>query len=226
MTRRLVVVMLIAGLTLAAPSVAAATIDGPCQASIAGVNVKDQGTDATSDAIPVEEGSTIRVSMSAAKPIEQLTVELEFAGFRWTVHDRPTTGTSWTSMIDVSDYATYGVGLYKVVGSSTGSGLSCSGAALVDVQGSPLATVAGLVGLGMAIVGGLGLALLALRGPASVGRRLGGLVLGVGFAAGLGTLLQQFSVLYPTQTVAIVFLAAGAALGLLLPGLGRLISPT
>jgi hypothetical protein len=112
--------------------------------------------------------------MSAAKPIEQLTVSIEFAGRSWTVHDRPTTGTSWTSLIDVSDYADYGVGLYKVVGSSSGSGLSCSGAALVDVQGNPLSTVAGLAGLGMAILGGLGLALLTLRGPASVGRRSAG----------------------------------------------------
>jgi hypothetical protein len=225
MTRRCLVVALFAALALAAPSVAATTIDGPCQASIAGVNVADKGTDPTSDAIPVDEDATIRVSMSAAKPIEHLTVSLEFAGRSWTVHDRPTAGTSWTSMIDVSDYADYGVGLYKVVGSSSGSGLECSGAALVDVQGDPLTTIAGLAGLGMAILGGLGVTLLALGGRASFGRRIGGLVLGVIFAAGLGTLLQQYAILYPTQTVAIVLLAGGAVLGLLLPGLRRLISP-
>lgn len=225
MTRRCLVVTLVAGLALAAPSVAAATIDGPCTASIAGVDVKNQGTDPTSDAIPVDEDATIRVSMSAAKPIEQLTVSLEFAGRSWTVHDRPTTGTSWTSMIDVSDYADYGVGLYKVVGSSSGSGLECSGAALVDVQGNPLTTIAGLAGLGMTILGGLGLAMLAFGGPASIGRRIGGLVLGVVLAVGAGTLLQQYAILYPTQTVAIVFLVGGAVLGLLLPGLRRLISP-
>jgi hypothetical protein len=56
------------------------------------VNVADKGTDPTSDAIPVED-ATIRVSMSAAKPIEHLTVSIEFAG-RAGSCDRPTTGTS------------------------------------------------------------------------------------------------------------------------------------
>lgn len=225
MSRRFSVVALAIGLALVAAPMATATIDGPCKASIAGVNVADRGTSATSDAITVANDAIVRVSMSASKPIDQLKVELEFAGVRWTVHDRPTSGTSWSSAVNVDDYAKYGVGLYKVIGSSSGSGLSCSGAALVKVEGSPLSTVAGLVGLGLAIVGGVGLALLALGGPGSGGRRVLGLLLGIAFAVGVGVLLQEFAVLYPTQGVAIALLVGGAALGVLLPGLRRLISP-
>jgi hypothetical protein len=47
---------------------------------------------------------------------------------------------------------------------------------------------------------------------------LGGLLAGLG----AGVLLQQYAILYPTRTVAIIELAAGLALGILLPSLGRL----
>jgi hypothetical protein len=209
---------------VAAPN-ALATIEGPCTATIASVPVANRGTDARSDAIKVSEGTRVRVTMRSAKPIEQLKVELEFAGLRWAVHDEPTTGTSWTEIVDVDDYAAYGVGLYKVIGSSSGPGLECSGAALVDVDGSPLSTVAGIAGLALAIVGGLGVALLAFTGGGSVGRRVLGGVLGLLFGAGLAVLFQEFSILYPTATVAIVFLAGGAVLGAALTGLRSLVSP-
>lgn len=225
MRRLLIGIAVVTGLSLASAPAALATIEGPCRASIAGVNVADRGTSATSDAIPVKEDARVRVTMSAAKPIDYLKVELEFAGIRWTVHDEPTSGTSWSKVVNVADYADYGVGLYKVVGSSSGSGLSCSGAALVDVQGNPLSTIAGLVGLGLAILGGLGVALLALGGAGTVGRRALGALLGIVFGLGLGVLLQEYGLLYPTQTVAIVLLAGGAVLGALLAGLRRLVSP-
>lgn len=66
--------------------------------------------------------------------------------------------------MSVSDYATYGVGLYKVTSTATlSSGGSCSGSALVNVTGNPLTTVAGAaaaagVGVGvagLAVAGGL-----------------------------------------------------------------------
>ena len=45
--------------------------------------------------------------------------------------------------MNVDDYARWGVGLYQVTGSSTGPGLSCSGIALVRVEGNPLSTPEG-----------------------------------------------------------------------------------
>jgi hypothetical protein len=160
--------------------------------------------------------------MSAARPITQLKVELEFAGIRWTVHDEPTTGRTWSKEVAVDDYATYGVGLYKVIGSSSGPGLSCSGAALVKVEGNPLTTVAGLVGLGLAIVGGVAVGLLSLRGGGSGGALVLGALFGALFGLGLGVLLQEYALLYPTLVVTIVLLAGGAVLGLVLSGVPRL----
>lgn len=170
----------------------------------------------------VAENAVVPVAMSATRPIDRLEVEIEFAGFRWAVHDEPTSGRSWSSEVAVDDYATYGVGLYKVIGSSSGQGLSCSGAALVEVEGSVFTTVAGLVGLGLAVVGGLGVLLLAFRGSGSGGSMLLGAVLGLLLGAGVGALLQQLAVVYPTRAMAIVLLAGGAALGLVLSGLRRL----
>ncbi len=222
MARRNVCTWLALATCLALAPVAGATIDGPCRATIAGQNVADRDTHATSDPITVAEGSSVRVTMASARPITHLEVELEFAGVRWTVHDEPTTGRTWSKEVAVDDYATYGVGLYKVIGSSTGPGLTCSGEALVEVEGSPLSTVAGLVGLGLVIVGGLGVGLLALR---RVGSSVG-IVLGTAFGAllgiGVGLLFQEFSVLYPTLVVAIVLVVGGALLGLVVSGLRRL----
>jgi len=207
---------------LAFAPAAGATIDGPCTATIAGQNVADRETNATSDPITVAEGSNVPISMSAARPITHLEVELEFAGIRWTVYDEPTTGRSWSKVVDVDDYATYGVGLYKVIGSSSGPGLSCSGEALVEVEGSPLTTVAGLVGLGLAVVGGVAVLLLALRGGGSGGALVLGALFGMLLGLGLGLLLQEFAVLYPTLIVAIVLLLGGAVLGGVLSGLPRM----
>jgi hypothetical protein len=209
-------------LCLAFAPIAGATIEGPCEASIAGQDVKNRETNATSDPITVAEGSSVRVSMSAARPITHLKVELEFAGIRWTVHDEPTTGRTWSKEVAVDDYATYGVGLYKVIGSSSGPGLSCSGAALVKVEGNPLTTVAGLVGLGLAIVGGVAVGLLSLRGGGSGGALVLGALFGALFGLGLGVLLQEYALLYPTLVVTIVLLAGGAVLGLVLSGVPRL----
>lgn len=204
---------------LVAPQAALAEIEGPCQGTVAGQNVATRDTSATGEPIKVREEARIPVTMSSARPITSLTVELEFGGLGWTVHDEPTEGTSWARTVDVGDYSKYGVGLYKVVATSSGQGFSCTGAALVEVDGSPLSTIAGLAGIGLAIVGGLGVLWVAFRGPG--GAPLLGLVLGVVLGAGVGVLLQQFSIVYPTMIVALIALGGGAALGLLMGIFGR-----
>jgi hypothetical protein len=204
---------------LVAPQAALAEIDGPCQGTIAGQNVATRDTSATGEPIKVREEARIPVTMSSQRPITGLTVEIEFAGLGWEVHDEPTEGTSWARTVDVGDYSKYGVGLYKVVGKSSGQGFSCTGAALVEVDGNPLTTVAGLVGLGLAVVGGLGVLWVAFRGPG--GAPAWGIVLGLLLGAGAGVLLQQFSIVYPTMIVALIALGGGAALGLVLGLVGR-----
>lgn len=213
----------VAGAALALAAGATAGIEGPCKASIAGEDVGSRGTGSTADAIEVSRDTSVPVSMSSASEIQRLKIQIEFGGFRWTVRDEPATGTSWESSVEVDRYATYGIGLYKVVGSSSGAGLQCSGSALVYVKGNPLSTVAGGVGLGMAIVGALGVAGLALVAARGAGWPLAvGPILGLAGGAGLGVLLQQYGLLYPTQGVAIAWLAGGFAAGLALPALLRL----
>ena len=204
---------------LVAPQAAFAEREGPCQAAIAGQNVATRDTSATGDPIEVREEARIPVTMTSQRPITHLTVEIEFAGLGWEVHDEPTEGTRWARAVDIGDYSKYGVGLYKIVATSRGQGFSCTGSALVEVDGSPLTTVAGLAGLGLAVVGGLGILGVAFRGPG--GAPAWGVVFGLLLGAGVGVLLQQFSIVYPTTIVAVIVLGGAAALGLLMGFFGR-----
>jgi hypothetical protein len=105
----------VAVLTIAAivvPS-AAADISGPCAATIDGQNVKGRGTGALSDAITVEKNAVVPVTMSAKSQISHLKIQIEFAGMRWTVRNKPSHGTSWASDVKVENYAKYGVGLTR-----------------------------------------------------------------------------------------------------------------
>jgi hypothetical protein len=205
-------------LSLIVAPTATARVEGPCTARIANEDVSARETSATSDAIPVDSDGLVPVTMSAERPIQRLKIEIEFSGLRWTVHDRPTSGTSWVSEVPVEDYAVYGIGLYKVVSSSVGQGFTCEAAALIDVQGDetldPLVTVAGLVGFGLALIGALGMLVTASNVGRSRARPFLGLFFGVVLGIGVVTLLQQFSVLYPTPGVTGGIVAAGAALGL------------
>jgi hypothetical protein len=225
MARRSTASVLLAALAAAAAAAALvappalAEIDGPCQATIAGENVAAKDVSATGEPITVREKARVPVTMSATRPITMLKVEIEFAGIGWAVHEEPTEGTSWAKTVNVADYSKYGVGLYKIVGSSSGQAFSCTGAALVEVDGNPLTTVAGLVGLGLAIVGALGILWVALRGPG--GAPVVGAVLGVLLGAGAAVLLQQFAIVYPTMIVALIALGAGALLGIVAGLFGR-----
>jgi hypothetical protein len=198
---------------LVAPQAALAEIDGPCQATVAGQNVATRDTSATGDPIEVREKARVPVTMSATRGITGLKVELEFGGIGWTVHDEPTEGESWARTVDIGDYSKYGVGLYKIVGTSGGQGFSCTGAALVEVEGDPLRTVAGLVGLALAVVGGLGVLWVAFRARSGAAPVVG-LILGVLLGAGVAVLLQQFAILYPSLIVALIALGGGALLGI------------
>jgi hypothetical protein len=223
MGRRVTGVGLVSLLAVAAALVyspsAGAEIDGPCQASVARRSVAGLDTGPRSEAIEVREKARVPVTMTATRPITHLTVELEFAGLRWTVHDDATEGSTWTRFVNVADYSKYGVGLYEVVATSDGQDFTCAGAALVDVQGTPLRTPAGIAGLAAAIVGAIAIVSLLFRRRASGAAPFVGAFFGLLLGAGVGVLLQQLSVLYPTVLVALLLLGGGGALGLLV-GLG------
>jgi len=151
---------------------ASADVNGNCSATINGVDVGGLSSSNAGDAIEVKEHTAVPVTMQSAEGITHLRVQLEFAGFRWTVRDEPTSGTSWQNSVPVDKYAKYGVGLYKVVGQSMGPAGTCSGSALVQVAGNPLTTVAGAAAAGITALGAVGVgvagAVSALGGQAGV----------------------------------------------------------
>jgi len=219
MPRPMVVVFAVVVMLVFA-SEAAATVGGPCTAEINGEDIGPREVGATSDPIVVSSDRPVSVTMTSEQELQTLKVELEFAGIRWTVHDQPTTGRSWASEVPVDDYASYGLGIYKVIGSSVGSGFTCEGAALIEVEGDnpldPLATPVGLIGLTLALFGALGALAIAVRvGRSRVSPVFGG-ILGAVFGLGIVVLLQQFSALYPTVAVTGAVILVGAALGLAL----------
>jgi hypothetical protein len=206
-------------------SSAAADISGPCTASIAGENVKGRSTGAFSTPITVEKDAIVPVTMSSAGQISYLKIEIEFAGTRWTVRDKPSHGSSWASSVDVKKYAKYGVGLYKVIGSS--GGVNCSGTALVKVKGNPLSTVAGIVGLVAALAGlggiGAAVALTMRAGKLGFGKTVLGAVFGLIAGLGLAVLLQEYAVMYPTLGAAIASVGLGGLFGIGLVFIAKLV---
>jgi hypothetical protein len=211
------VTALAAAVSLAVAAPAGAVSEGPCVVTIAGENVGAREVGAFSDPIVVSKDRPVSVTMTATRPLTQLKVELEFAGIRWTVHDRPSTGTSWASEVPVNDYASYGLGLYKIIGSASGPGITCSGAALVDVQGEgsleALATPLGLMGLALALFGALGALALALRVGQTRVSPIATALLGAVFGLGIVVLLQQFAVAYPTLWLTVGIMGVSALVG-------------
>jgi len=214
MHRRLAIAFVMV-LGLAVAPEASATIEGPCEATIAGQDVVARDTLTRSDAISVPKTGAVPVTMTADRPIDRLKLEIEFAGIRYAVREQPTTVNSTTGVVPVDEYSTYGIGLYKIVGTSTGQGFTCEAVALVDVQGNPLETAGGAIGIAMVIVGGLGVLSFALRGGRPGLATLLAMLLGVVLAIGTGLLLQQYGLFYPTRIAAILVLAGGAVLGFL-----------
>ena len=218
MPRRLAIALVLVLAALAASSQAGATLLGPCTAELNGREMAPMLTGATDDGLTVNRNSLVSVTMSSERPITRYKVELEFAGVRWTVHDRAGTGTEWASEVPVEDYGVYGMGLWKVVTKSEGRGFACEATALIEVvddhELDPLATIAGLAGLGLSLTGLLGSLAIAGRIGRSRSAPFSGLVLGALLGVGVCVLLQQFSVLYPTLGVAGGLVAAGAAFGL------------
>jgi hypothetical protein len=96
-------------------------------------------------------------------------VKLEpIGGVAFTADEGTDDGNGWSGTVEVADYATYGVGIYKMTGEATGPG-ACSGTAYVNVTGkNPLTTVAGAVGLGLTAVGAFGVAASAMAARGKV----------------------------------------------------------
>ena len=215
----------LAALSLAAAT-ATASITGPCTASLAGVNVADRGTGPTDKPIVVAHDASVPIVLTASSgTLSHIHFTMELAGFSFTVKDKAVSEQTYTGTLPVKTYAKYGVGLYRVSGSGTGAGLSCSGSVLVRVQGGLLSSYAGIAALVVTLLGAGGILAggFGARGGFKILRAIGSAL--AGLVAGLGAivLLQQAAVIYPTQVVAIAALVLGGLLGVAaaaLPALG------
>lgn len=140
--------------TPAAPS-AHAEIDGPCTAVVNNHDVGPLSSSDKGDAIKVKKDDTIDIVMTSSTGFESHKIEMEIAGLRIPLQDKPDGGDAkWTGSADVSDYANYGVGLYKVVGEGKlVDGTTCTGSVLIEVEGSALTSVAGLIALALFVFG-------------------------------------------------------------------------
>jgi hypothetical protein len=154
-------------------STAWAETSGGCGATLNGVDVAGVRSGDRGDDIKVSKDSRVPVVMTSAAGFKSHKIELEFGSRRWPVSEKTDDGsTSFTDTVNVDDYATYGVGLYKVIGVATlTDGTMCSGAATVDVSGNPLATVAGAVAAGTVAVATVAAAATGLAAASSESRR-------------------------------------------------------
>lgn len=135
---------------------ARAQITGGCSATIDGADVGS--AQSVRSAIPVDQNATVEVTGTAPGPITAYHVYLSFAGLRFPAGDGTVSNgdTTYRTTVEVSKYASYGVGLYRVEGDTDGT--VCTGWAYVKVTGrNPLTTAAGIAGAALTGLGLLGL---------------------------------------------------------------------
>lgn len=137
------------GLLMAAAP-AAAELTGGCTATIAGQDPATLSSSDPSDAIPVQEGSTVGWQFNAPTEIVAWSSTLHYGPFSIELDsgtdpaDDDAQDTSKGGEANVDQYAWMGTGLYKLTATVTPQGgPPCEGAVLVHVQGNPLTTVAG-----------------------------------------------------------------------------------
>lgn len=150
------------GMSLMLAGPAAADVTGPCTATMNGADVNTIDTPATALEVPFDGTVTVEVESSGA--VTSHSVKLEpIGGVGFTASEGTDDGNRWSGTVHVADYAKYGVGIYKVTGTSNGPG-ACSGTAFVKITGkSPLTTAAGAAGAALTVVGAIGLGATAIR---------------------------------------------------------------
>lgn len=202
---------------LAAP--AGAAVSGGCVVTVNGENVNRAHSPGT--AFEFDEGETIRVVGTSTAPVESYDIKMKYGLFSYPAKSGTPTGDdlTWSGSVQVDDYTRFGVGLYRVDGSSTGAA-PCSGWAYIKINGPfPLATVAGGTAGVLTVVGVAGM-VSATRPPkgakAGRGRRVRGGFFGLLAGAGAAVLLQQFGVVPMTPAVMVGVPAGGALVGVAL----------
>jgi hypothetical protein len=216
------VLLATAGPAAAADPPAGANISGPCTLQAASSDESGAPLDtmtgpATSDpGNPFDVDRKGSVAWSGTGPaITSGTYQLSVYGVPVLSGDvvNPEGRTSADGVVDLADILSVVpfdiVGVVEVGGSVSGTGGSCSGSAWIRIGGDPLTSVPGLVGLGAAIIGLLGV-LSAIPGRHPWRGLLGGVLLGLG--AGILTLV--FGIVPIGSLSPVVALVGGGLIGL------------
>ncbi len=134
---------------------ASAEVNGPCDVTVNGQDIGPLSSSSTGDAIKVHKDDVLTIEMTSSTGFISHTIDLELAGLKFNLQDKPDNGDQrWTGSTNVHDYARFGVGLYKVVGTGRlADGSVCTGGVLIEVQGSGLTSLAGLIATAVLIFG-------------------------------------------------------------------------
>ena len=199
----------VAGVLLLSAPVGAQTI-GPCVVFIDQHRLGD--ADSPDRAIPIDADAVASVVGQSLEPVTRATVAIGVWPTAWTIADEPIAPTTeWSGSLRVAEYARFGSGLYEVTAATD----VCQVHGWVKVSGrSPLETPAGLVSIGIIVIG----ALIALRAFLTAGRGNGWLAVVGGVVFGIGLLLfaQQSGVTGITPMSAVLWTAIpGTISGLL-----------
>ena len=170
----------VAGVLFLSAPVGAQTI-GQCVVFIDRHSLAD--ADSPDRAIPIDADAVAQVFGQSRDPVTRATVAISVWPATWTIADDTSNPTNqWSGSIPVADYARLGSGLYEVTVATD----VCQVHGWVNVTGrSPLDTPAGLVSLGIIVIG----VLIALRALMTAGRRNDVLAVVGGVVTGIGLLL-------------------------------------
>ena len=190
----------VTGVLLLSAPVGAQTI-GPCVVFIDQHSLAD--ADSPERAIPIDADAVASVFGQSRDPVTRASVAISVWPTTWTIADDTSNPTNqWSGSIPVAEYARLGSGLYEVTVATD----VCQVHGWVNVTGrSPLETPAGLVSVGIIVLG----VLMALRAFLTAGRENGLLAVVGGVVTGVGLLLlaQQAGVTGITPTSAILWTA-------------------
>jgi hypothetical protein len=212
----------LAGPAAAADPPAEASISGPCTLTAASIDeagadldtLTGPGTSDPNNPFDVDRKGSVAWSGSGPA-ITSGTFSITVYGVPvWSGDiDNPDGKTSADGVVDLEEILSVVpidlVGVLEVSGSVGGTGGSCSGSAWVRIGGDPLTSIPGLVGIGAAVLGLVGVL------SAIPGRHPGrGLVFGLLLGIGAGVLTLVFGVVPLGSLSPVIAIVGGAAIGL------------
>jgi len=216
------VLLAVAGPASAADPPAEASITGPCTVTAASIDEAGADLDALTGPGASSPDNPFDVDRKGSVAWSGTGPAITSGNFSVTVYgvpvwsgdiDNPDGKTSADGVLDLEEiFSVVPVDLVGVVEASasvSGTGGSCSGSAWVRIGGDPLTSIPGLVGLGAAILGLVGVL------SAAPGRHPGrGLIFGILLGLGAGVLTLVFGIVPLGSLSPVVAIVGGGVIGL------------